>query len=104
MMRKVKTVWVHIMPRFEEEHGMENGADCWCEPIVETTFDINPAPGSKGDIARIALCVHQHDMFTTEIVFGGKENWKLHQPDQFNTEVDLGWKKPEEEEDEEDDA
>jgi hypothetical protein len=43
-------------------------------------------------------------MFTTEIVFGGKENWKLHQPDQFNTEVDLGWKKPEEEEDEEDDA
>lgn len=83
---RTKDVWVHVWPKYEDGHETKRGADCHCEPIVETYFHLH---GGGQDDVRILICLHQHDMFESEIVFDSAANWRLSTPDPFNTHVDL---------------
>lgn len=40
-------LYIHVLPRFESQHTLSDGAICVCEPTIDPTFD---APSSKLEV------------------------------------------------------
>ena len=80
-MRK-DTVFIHVFPK-HVWHKLDDGASCWCEPIV--THTLRP---SKPDLT-INVCVHSTEQIDTEIaVVNPSKNTKIYFSDDDEEDSD----------------
>lgn len=67
---KTTDIWVHVVPRFEDDHELEDGAQCWCEPVVEIQMHAPESP------YRFLLCLHCQEFLDVTAVIDGPDDLK----------------------------